>query len=205
MAATTKASSRNVVIDNVTGHRYFLYLACRGIGYNIAQYRKFWCVMTSSNGNNFRITGLCAENSPVTGGFPSQRPVTQTFAVFFDLHLNKRLSKQSRRRWFETPSRLLWCQCNGPWNMIVSTGKCVFRSEGSNFSLTRRVTSTRSTWWDIETQGNVVVLGGTGHNDNHWCYQLRQSWHHGNFWLLKCCIYVFWPIGQWHIWLYFMT
>ena len=33
--------------------------------------------------------------------------------VFFDLRLNKRLSKQSRRRWFETPLRLLWRHCNG--------------------------------------------------------------------------------------------
>ena len=41
---------------------------------------------------------------PVTDGFPSQRPVTRSFDVFFDLRLNKRLSKQSRRRWFETPS-----------------------------------------------------------------------------------------------------
>ena len=38
--------------------------------------------------------------SPVTGEFPSQRPVTRSFCVFFYLHLNKRLSKQSRRRWF---------------------------------------------------------------------------------------------------------
>ena len=32
--------------------------------------------------------------------------------VFFDLHLNKRLKKPSRRREFETPSRLLWRHCN---------------------------------------------------------------------------------------------
>ena len=31
----------------------------------------------------------------ITGGFPSQRPVTQSFDVFFDLRLNKWLSKQS--------------------------------------------------------------------------------------------------------------
>ena len=37
---------------------------------------------------------LCEGNPPVTGGFPSQRPVTRSFDVFFDLHLNKRLSKQ---------------------------------------------------------------------------------------------------------------
>ena len=45
---------------------------------------------------------LCAGNSPVNGEFPSQRPVTRGFDVFFDLRLNKRLSKQSRRRWFGT-------------------------------------------------------------------------------------------------------
>ena len=33
--------------------------------------------------------------SPVTGEFPAQRPVTRSFGVFFDLRLNKRLSKQS--------------------------------------------------------------------------------------------------------------
>ena len=41
---------------------------------------------------------LCAGNSPVTSEFPSQRPLTRSFDVFYDLGLNKRLSKQSRRR-----------------------------------------------------------------------------------------------------------
>ena len=52
-------------------------------------------------------------NLPVTGGFPSKRPMTHSFDVSFDLHLNKRLSKQSRRRWFETPSHSLWRHSNG--------------------------------------------------------------------------------------------
>ena len=55
---------------------------------------------------------LCAWNSPVNGEFPSQRPVTRSFDVFFHLRLNKRLGKQSRRRWFETPSCSLWRHCN---------------------------------------------------------------------------------------------
>ena len=38
---------------------------------------------------------LCAGNSPVTGVFPSERPVTRSFDVSFDLRLNKRPSKQS--------------------------------------------------------------------------------------------------------------
>ena len=53
-----------------------------------------------------------AGNSPVTGEFPAQMPVTHSFDVFFDLRLNKRLSKQSWGWWFETPSRPLWRHCN---------------------------------------------------------------------------------------------
>ena len=55
---------------------------------------------------------LLAANSSVTGEFPPLRPVTRSFDVFFDLRLNKRLSKQSRRRWFETKSRSLWRHYN---------------------------------------------------------------------------------------------
>ena len=46
--------------------------------------------------------------SPVPGEIPTQRPVTRGFDVFFDLRLNKRLSKQSWGWWFETLSRPLW-------------------------------------------------------------------------------------------------
>ena len=49
---------------------------------------------------------------PVTSEFHSQRAVTGVFDVSFDLCLNKRLSKQSGRRWFETSSRSLGCHCN---------------------------------------------------------------------------------------------
>ena len=52
-----------------------------------------WHMMTSSNWNVFSITGHLCGNSPVTGEFPAQRPVTRSFDVFFDLRLNKRLSK----------------------------------------------------------------------------------------------------------------
>ena len=43
---------------------------------------------------------------------PTQRPVTRSFDVFFDLRLNKRLSKQSWGLWLETPSRPSWRHCN---------------------------------------------------------------------------------------------
>ena len=47
---------------------------------------------------------LCSGNSPATGEFPSQRPLTRSFDAFFDPCLNKRLSTQSGGWWFETPS-----------------------------------------------------------------------------------------------------
>ena len=49
-------------------------------------------------------------------GESSQRPVTRSVDVFFDLRLNKRLSKQSSL-WFETPSRSLWRHCNVPYGI----------------------------------------------------------------------------------------
>ena len=62
-----------------------------------------------------------------TGDFPSQRPVTQNFDVFFDLCLNKWLSKHSmRRRWYETPSCPLWRHCNAAtrilWDILWAGG-----------------------------------------------------------------------------------
>ena len=49
--------------------------------------------------------------------------LTRSFDVCCDLRLNTRLSKQSRRRWFETPSRSLWRHCNVNYfdNTILST------------------------------------------------------------------------------------
>ena len=73
-------------------------------------------IMTSSNGNIFRVTGPLRGNSPVTGEFPSQRSVTRSFDIFFALRLNKRLSKQSWGWWFETLSRSLWRHCNAYLN-----------------------------------------------------------------------------------------
>ena len=65
-------------------------------------------MMTSWNGSFSALLAICAGNSPVPGEFPAQRPVTRSFDVFFDLRLNKRLSKQWWGWWFETPSCSLW-------------------------------------------------------------------------------------------------
>ena len=69
-------------------------------------------MMTSSNGNIFRITG------PLCGEFTGHRWIPLTEAsdeelwFFFYLCLNKRLSKQSWGWWFATPSCSLWHRCN---------------------------------------------------------------------------------------------
>ena len=69
------------------------------------------------------LLALCAGNSPVTGEFPAQRPVTRSFDVFFDPRLNKLLSKQSWGWWFDTPSHSFWRHCNA----IPGFGKCALR------------------------------------------------------------------------------
>ena len=69
-------------------------------------------MMTSSNGNIFRVTGPLRGEFTGPGEFPTQRPVMRSFDVSFDLRLNKRLSKQMCGWWFETPSWSLWRQCN---------------------------------------------------------------------------------------------
>ena len=63
------------------------------------------------------LLALCVGNSPVTGEFPFQRPVTRSFYVFFDLCVNNRLIKQSGGWWFVTPPSSLWRHHNDVrWN-----------------------------------------------------------------------------------------
>ena len=59
------------------------------------------------------LLDIYAGNSAVPGDFPTQRPVARSFDAFFDLRLNKRLSKQSWGWWIETLLRPLWRHCDG--------------------------------------------------------------------------------------------
>ena len=64
------------------------------------------------------LQAICAGNSPVSGEFPAQKPVTRSFDIFFDLRLNERLSKKSIGWWFETlPCPLR--HCNGEGMMTI--------------------------------------------------------------------------------------
>ena len=69
------------------------------------------CSSLPSNGNIFRATG------PLIVRGIHQSPVNsphkgQWRGVFFDLRMNKLLSKQSWGWWFETPLCSLWRHCN---------------------------------------------------------------------------------------------
>ena len=72
------------------------------------------------------LLAICAGNSPASGEFPAQRPVTRSFDVFFDLSLNKRLRKQSWGWWFETLSHPLWRHCNDQSPIHISPWRASF-------------------------------------------------------------------------------
>ena len=105
----------NIILDGITFPEFIRYLQMiknhmDGEGSENHISWKTWVtyMMTSSNGNISALLAICAGNSPVAGEFPAQRPVTRCFGVFFDLRLNKRLSKQLWGWWFGTLSRPLW-------------------------------------------------------------------------------------------------
>ena len=91
-----------------------------------------------TKGKHLLLLTLCVGNSRVTSEVPSQRPVIRSFDVFFDLCLNKWLSKQSIRWWFQTPA--LWRHCNGifkekKWRVIKWILIAVVCSESKIISL----------------------------------------------------------------------
>ena len=108
---------------------------------------------------------------PVSGEFPSQRLVTRSFDVFFDLRLNKRLSKQSRRPWFDTQSRSLWRRCNVRYKYNKYSIK---KSLGiSNYVdiiwPPWRLRSTCSGIQQIQYWSSVVPFYVDSHHKGQWC------------------------------------
>ena len=100
---------------------------------------------------------LCEGNPLVTGKILSQKPVTRSFDVFLDQRLNKQLSKQSRSRWFATPSRSLWRHCNGIVNLPIKPHyeiSIVLRGAGSSWPLT----NTFRTRLEIDDEKKFVFL-----------------------------------------------
>ena len=94
-------------------------------------------MMTSWNGNSFRVTDPLWEESIGNWRIYLKGPVTRSFDVFFGMRLNKRLNKLSIRRWFETLWRSLWCHSNVSGhdcntrlsNMIEINRNCLFKAQ----------------------------------------------------------------------------
>ena len=95
------------------------------------------------------LLAICAGNSPVTGEFPTQRPVTRSFDVFFDLRLNKRVNKQSYGWWFETLSCPLWHHCNGTFTSQWMPGACINMNSTSESVWHFAQNTTIRVAWDI--------------------------------------------------------
>ena len=106
------------------------------------------------------LLSLCAGNSPVTGEFPTQRPVTQSCDVFFDLCLNKRLRKQTRRWWFEMPLHSLWRLCNVlfPVKVDLAGGEYVIREGGLNGDY--RAVQFHWHWGENDSVGAEHIIDG---------------------------------------------
>ena len=118
-------------------------------------------IVTSSNGNIFRvILAICVGNSPVTGEFPAQRPVTRGFGVslicaWINGWVNNRGASDFRRHRAHYDVTLMWRPTVGlPARMREQLTGPVFSSP--------RLCTTRATlnaeipsvaWTHIRTEG----------------------------------------------------
>ena len=92
-------------MNDISQDMFFIWIVIRKVSHKVT-ISVF--MMTSSNENISTLLALCAGNPPVTGEPPSQKASDAELWCFNDLRLNKRLSEQSRHRWFETSSLSLW-------------------------------------------------------------------------------------------------
>ena len=147
------------------------YITQRWIFILLISHRSTLSMMTSSNGNIFRVTGPLWEES--TGH--------RSFDVFFDLRLNKRLSKQRRRQWFETPSRSLWRHCYVPCQVSVQT---VPEQQSSGFPLIA---------YDWICFHNDHTVSSFQHCLTFWLFihhwRFKRTWFH-KFVIGYCLVYV---------------
>ena len=125
----------------------------------------------------------CEGNPPVTGWFPLQRPVMRSFEIFFDLRLNKRLSKQSRRWWYVTPSRSVWRHCHDTYEIEIETWRAIVKDV---------------TFYLLFNETNVKL----GHSPSdsttemRYCSDIRGDWM---TWRVITLNYTVWiQIGQYH-------
>ena len=88
-------------------------MTCLGLQCRSARSGSIWYITSDSwcrhqMKRKSALLAIYAGNSPVTGEFPAQRPMTRSFDIFFNLRVNKRLSKQWWCWWYETSAHPLW-------------------------------------------------------------------------------------------------
>ena len=133
---------------------------------------------------------ICVGNSPVPGEFPAQGPTMRSFDVFFDLRLNKRLSKQWWSWWFETPSPPLWRHRN----------ECVKKCD------THRLLFRIGTTWTVRFVKHLCLDSGRvdGINSDtsgaHGCKIVNTlKWEqHGLDFADDISKHFFWKLYHWH-------
>ena len=148
-------------------------------------------MITSSNGNIFRVTGhLCGE---FTG--PRWFPRTKASDVFFDLRLNKRLSKQSWGWWFETPSRPLWHNCND----IQCVGKWRYCSLALSHRFQGPPKSSLIPWSIVYFSNNIAAQEMTVNQALSAWRTLCHRVYRGPNWMYNVA-YDLYVILQWCLW-----
>ena len=153
------------------------------------------------------LLAICAGNSPVTGEFHAQRPVAMSFDVFFDLRLNKWLSKQSWGCWFEMPSHQVWRHCNGWWhsayNRLIFQMPEFIRQLSHNASFCDRNVHTCAHFWYKMVHCGIFVWCIVGfvrwayssHSGYPPCFERRYP--HMSVYLVTCCIKIY---IKWRFW-----
>ena len=119
------------------------------------------------------LLAICAGNSPVPGEFPTQRPMTRSFDVFFDLCLNKQLSKEWQGWWFETLSCSLWRHRNGTTNKGFkrdTTGHTVAISTRNQRSL-----GIHPTRWRLYRCCTKITVSKFSQNGKFWYFIVLRS------------------------------
>ena len=139
-----------------------------------------------------------AGNSPVTGKLPAQMPVTLSFDVFFDLRLNKRLSKQSWGWLFETPWRPQWRHCNDSSSdgLVYIDGLVQGRRNPSALAMTLRLSCTiMGTNAIITVAADIKHLTVLGHQQTQRrVHGIFPAWTNNDFdkYLLLRCHFSTW-------------
>ena len=124
---------------------------------------RYRLMMTSSNGNVFHVTG------PLWGESTGERwiPLTKANAAelwcFLWSASEKILSRQSRCRWFEKPSRSLWYHCNADstW-LIIHVNETNVIMMQLVFNLVRNAIQNISIWLSWKSLCTRKTGQGTG-------------------------------------------